>query len=97
MRDCPVLSCWSVKVWNASVGSHFVMSRPLVLKQWFANATFSRVQVMRSVFTRVFESTELMLVASVWSTSDSSRAAAAVTLPMIWLVCGEVSRSQRTL
>ena len=56
-----------------------IRSRPLVLKQALAKATFSRVQVTRSVLTLVFDSTGLRLVDSVWSTSDSSRAAAGVS------------------
>ena len=51
-----------VEVLEASVGSHFDRSRPLVLKQVFANVTFSRVHVSRSVLTLVFDSTELRLV-----------------------------------
>ena len=68
-----------------------------MLKQWFAKATFSRVHVRRSVLTLVFDRTEFTFVASVWSTSDSSRAARAVTAPMIWFVCGDDSRSHRML
>ena len=77
------------------------MSRPLVLKQLLANVTFSRVQVTRKVLTLVFDSTLLRLIDTVWSTSDSSRAAAGaaacVPVGMIWLTCGDCSRSQRTL
>src|SRR3954447_17287629 len=97
MRACAVLSCWSVKVWKASVGGHCDRSRPLVLKQWLAKATFSRVHVTRRVLTFVDVSTLLTLADSVWSTSDSARAAAGVTAPMIWFSCGEASRSQRRL
>jgi len=88
-----------MKSWNESVGSHAARFRPFVLKQWFANATFSRVHVRRSVLTFVFDRTELTFVARVWSTSDSSRAARAVTVggPMIWFTCGDDSRSQRML
>ena len=70
---------------------------PELLKQWFANATFSRVHVVRSVFTFVDDSTLLTVPDSVWSTSDSSRAAAGVTAQMIWFNCGDDSRSQRRL
>ena len=77
------------------------MSRPLVLKQLFANVTFSRVQVTRKVLTLVFDSTMFRLIETVWSTSDSSRAAAGaaacVPVAMIWFTCGDASRSQRTL
>src|SRR3954447_10237925 len=91
-----------MKSWNSSDTGHFDRSRPFVLKQWFANATFSRVHVRRSVLTFVFERTLFRLVESVWSTSDSSRADASVADcvadgPMIWLSCGDVSRSHRTL
>ena len=105
MRDWPVLSCWSMKVWYCSVDGHARRLRSLALKQALAKATFSRVHVTRSVFTLVLDSTEFRLKASVWSTSDSSRAARPVgtsealptTVGMIWFVCGDDSRSQRTL
>ena len=53
----------------------------------------------------VFPSTEVSEPTTVWSTSLSSREAFSVTgrlLPLkttgtIWLSCGELSRSQRTL
>ena len=77
---------------------HCVMSRPLPLKQALAKATFSRVQVKRVVLTIVLLSTWLRDPINVWSTSDSSRAAAGVIGGgvMIWFVCGDVSRIQRT-
>ena len=74
-----------------------------------AKATSSCVQAKRSVLTRVLPNTELREAATVWSRSSSSRAAASVTgkVPvtpaigltagMIWLNCGDDSRSQRTL
>jgi hypothetical protein len=69
------------------------------LKQLLAKVTFSRVHVTRSVLTFVFDSTELRFVESVWSTSDSSRAAAGVIGGgvMIWLACGDCSRNHLTL
>src|SRR5688572_1749998 len=72
------------------------MSRPLLLKHGFANATFSRVQARRIVFTLVFDRTLLSEPTTVWSTSNSSRDASSVTASMIWLYCGDFSRSQRT-
>ena len=51
------------------------------------------------MLTFVVDRTVLKLVDSVWSTSDSSRAAAGVSGggPIIWFFWGDVSRSQRTL
>ena len=60
------------------------MSRPLPLKQALAKVTFSRVHVTRRVLTFVLESTMFRFVDNVWSTSDSSRAAAGLTAPIIW-------------
>ena len=64
--------------------------------------TFSRVHVTRSVFTFVFDSTELRFTATDWSTSVSSRAARPVgkmpaAVGTIWFAWGDCSRSQRTL
>jgi hypothetical protein len=72
------------------------MSRPLLLKHGLAKATFSRVHASRIAFILVLDSTELTDPTTVWSMSNSSRDASSVTLSMIWLYCGDSSRSQRT-
>jgi hypothetical protein len=51
------------------------------------------------VLTLVLDRTVFRFVASVWSTSDSSRAAAGVIAGgvTIWFACGDCSRSHLTL